>query len=297
MNEQRKQLAEAFQSAQTYFQSNKWKKVGSSTGKSFASLCFKIASIKSGIPIYCGRTFFGRPFHGISGCAISKGIAGCGYFEAELTEFLIEDLKAGDVFIDVGCHLGYYTMLASELVGPTGAVLSIDPLDSISRQRRRNISNLENVEFIAAALGNAEGFATLSTFGGGLEAFATLQNARLDFIPEKVEKSKVKVVRLDRLVERANIAPSHIKIDAEGSELNVLQGAKHVLGDLSPLVVCEVGDLAINSEGSTKAIIAELSYYGYRAYTLGPNGLQRLVERDKYLEPLNFIFTKPNRGR
>ena len=50
-----------------------------------------------------------------------------GFWEANLTNFFINFLKEGDVFIDIGAHVGYYSVLASDLVGASGKVYAFEP--------------------------------------------------------------------------------------------------------------------------------------------------------------------------
>jgi FkbM family methyltransferase len=64
--------------------------------------------------------------------------------------------------------LGYYTLLASKLVGPTGHVFAFEPVPSMATALRRNVqaSNLKNVTIIEAALANVSGNLTLHLFDG-----------------------------------------------------------------------------------------------------------------------------------
>lgn len=64
-----------------------------------------------------------------------------GFFEANLTIFLINFLKEGDCFIDVGAHVGYYTVLASKLVGDGGNVHSFEPTPRTFNSLKENIAS------------------------------------------------------------------------------------------------------------------------------------------------------------
>lgn len=64
-----------------------------------------------------------------------------GFFEYKLTKFLLKNLKRGDIFIDGGAHIGYYALLASELVDKNGKVIAFEPTPSIFKILERNIKD------------------------------------------------------------------------------------------------------------------------------------------------------------
>jgi FkbM family methyltransferase len=134
-------------------------------------------------------------------------------FEAAVTD--------GSVVLDVGAHVGYYTLLASVVVGPGGKVFAFEPLHGNRRylQRHLRLNNIENVTVIDAAVSNHTGVAwfqegqTSST--GRIAPDGALQ---------------IRTVALDDLVARGEIPlPSHIKIDIEGAEVAALLGARSIL--------------------------------------------------------------------
>ena len=72
-------------------------------------------------------TFFGRPMHVHLPDLVGVKLYQYGFFEEGLTRALIEKLRPGDSFVDIGAHVGYYTILASLLVGADGHVVSFEP--------------------------------------------------------------------------------------------------------------------------------------------------------------------------
>ena len=73
------------------------------------------------------KTFFGRPMHVHLPDLVGVKLYQYGFFEEGLTRALIEKLRPGDTFVDIGAHVGYFTLLASLLVGADGHVVSFEP--------------------------------------------------------------------------------------------------------------------------------------------------------------------------
>src|SRR5262245_2069721 len=73
------------------------------------------------------NTFFNVPMMGVLGEVVFGVIYKYGFYEPDLTYALIQLLNPGDTMIDVGGHLGYFSRLAEELVGPSGRVVAFEP--------------------------------------------------------------------------------------------------------------------------------------------------------------------------
>lgn len=58
---------------------------------------------------------------------VYKDYLKCGLYEMETSLYLLNNLTLGNTFVDIGANSGYYTLLASSLVGPTGLVFSFEP--------------------------------------------------------------------------------------------------------------------------------------------------------------------------
>jgi len=139
-----------------------------------------------------------------------------------------ELLKEGMNVIDVGAHLGTYTILAAEKVGESGKVISVEPEFKNYRQLLENIklNNFKNVISRNMALGKHVGLAKLyiqSCGSGGHSLVFKNSNGPKSFI-------KVKVKTMDNMVEELGLNKIDvIKIDAEGAEMLVLEGSKKTL--------------------------------------------------------------------
>jgi FkbM family methyltransferase len=167
-------------------------------------------------------------------------------------------LSRGGDFVDVGAHIGLYTVFAARYAE---RVLAIEPNAPALRQLEENVrlNGLGNVLVCAAAASASAGEAELAVAASD-PAFSTLGDA--DFEAERI---RVPTTTVDAEVERHGLAPALVKIDVQDHELEVLAGMEQTLAQ-RPAVLCEVG------EATAAAIVARLS--GWRAYRVGTRRLR-----------------------
>jgi hypothetical protein len=116
------------------------------------------------IKVYA-ETFWGDKMLVVLPEPVSIAIFLLGFFEQGLTRMMLEYLDQGDVFIDVGAHFGYYTLLGSLLVGNQGQVHSFEPTPSTCQVLRRNTNNKHNVVINNYALYSESENLSLMTLG------------------------------------------------------------------------------------------------------------------------------------
>jgi FkbM family methyltransferase len=157
--------------------------------------------------------------------------------------------KEGDIVIDVGAHIGKYTILASKMVGSTGKVIAIEAHPANYDILNKNIvlNKLSNVTTLNYAVHSKEAMVKLYEPGQeeGFTIYNTIMSDR-----ERVNNQKyieVKANTLDSLMLANGISQVNwIKVDVEGAELEVLKGSTSVLSsskDISILLeVHNVGD-------------------------------------------------------
>jgi FkbM family methyltransferase len=141
-------------------------------------------------------------------------------------------VREGDVVLDIGANVGFYTLLAARMVGPSGRVLAFEPLpDNLPVLRRHlAVNGLTNVDVIPAAVASRSGSRRFNTG----EYPATGQLSELGGI-------EVDVVSLDDLRAAGRLSRVDLmKIDVEGAELEVLEGARAVLEEFRPVVIMEL---------------------------------------------------------
>ena len=160
--------------------------------------------------------------------------------ELPVQEAVREHVRTGGVFYDIGSNVGFFSLIAARLVGPTGSVHAFEPVpDNLSRIRENAERNgLRNITAWPVAVGRSHGTETLrlARHPGG----ATLSSAD---VLDPVGAIEVRVVSIDGLVAGGELpAPTFAKIDVEGTETDVLDGMKGTIADHRPTLLIEVDD-------------------------------------------------------
>lgn len=165
-----------------------------------------------------------------------------GFFEANLTNFFINFLREGDVCFDIGAHVGYYTMLAKELVGETGSVHSFEPTPRTFRSLAENTQDFKNVKVNNVAVFNKETEIEFVDYGPKYSAFNSYKRRTgedMDFL-EKPKVVLAKTISLDNYCKRGSLRPTMVKIDAEGAEYIILQAMTDIIANVKPIITIEV---------------------------------------------------------
>lgn len=208
-----------------------------------------------------------------------------GFFEANLTNFLINFLKEGDCFLDIGAHVGYYSVLASRLVGESGSVYSFEPTPRTFKSLEKNISQSKNVSINNFAMLNEEKEIEFIDYGPKNSAFNGFKrrvSEEMDFLKNNDNVIKVKTIVLDNYCRDKKIIPTFIKIDAEGAESLILDGMKYVMTELRPLISIEVAgddEWKINCQKSIEILVSN-DFIAYECTLSG--GLKKHVQQEKY---------------
>lgn len=157
-----------------------------------------------------------------------------GTYEPRVLDLLADCLRPGDVFWDVGAHAGFMVAAASRLVGPRGAVVAFEPNPENAHRLRRTIemNGLINVTLREVALSSRVG--TSDFFVPGSSSMGSLVPSSGTGQRFTVETSTVDAEA------RSLPAPALVKIDVEGSELDVLDGAEALLATHHPPLIIEI---------------------------------------------------------
>lgn len=211
-----------------------------------------------------------RLFVDLADHVIGVGIVRGRYEEDEIS-FVRRSLAPGDTAIDVGAHIGLFTVHMAECVGATGRVYSFEPFAPNANLLQRSIAEnrySDRIVFRQAAVGAADGVATL-TFPR-----ETLNSGGAYLLREGTAptggnlRQDVPVVALDDVDIRRPVRL--IKMDVEGAEPLVLQGARKLIAADRPVILSEVHPAQLQrTTGLTPAEYLELvQSLGYRAHRL-----------------------------
>jgi FkbM family methyltransferase len=195
-------------------------------------------------------------------------------WEPVITAWLKTVLKPGDVVVDVGANIGYYTTLAAKAVGPTGRVIAIEPFPETFTALRDNVrrNGLTNVELVNAAVGDGAVLSLYQDPSGALGTISMLQQPGWKHVADVPTTTIEKIVAPD-LRGRLRL----VKIDAEGAEdiaLRSMGGLLDLTNDkLTLLVECGPSE----RQASVTSLLKEKGF--------GLKGIRNYYGVDDYVRP------------
>jgi len=179
-----------------------------------------------------------------------------GGVERELQAIVESELPRDGVFVDAGASIGFFSLLAARLVGPTGRVIAFEPQPAAAASIRVNadLNSFGQITVVEAALSSASGTGVLHGLGTA--------TARLS-AEEQPGGLPVELVSLDDfLAARPGLVPDLVKIDVEGHEPDVLAGMTRTLEDHRPAVLVEL-------HGTRGSVVQALQEAGYAVSVVG----------------------------
>ena len=202
-----------------------------------------------------------KGFRFILGSAAGEGRGSSVYLnlaEPEQTKRLCEMLHPGQVFFDIGANVGYYTLLGSKLVGANGKVLAFEPVvrNLYFLYRHTVLNKIGNVMIVPAACSNQ---LAIGNFSLGVNC--SLGHLDMNDDSDNRRSSTnvvVPIITVDGLVRSTNILPNVLKIDVEGEELRVLEGARDTLRKANPLIFLSVHSAELRTD--CQKYLAEINY-------------------------------------
>ncbi len=185
-------------------------------------------------------------------------------YEPETFRFLREHCREGDVVLDIGAHIGLFTVVAARLVGPTGHVYSFEPTPNTRKTLERTVQLNDVADWVhihGEAVSRESGTATFFDTGHpGSNA-----NSLVPSTKQHQRELRVETTSLDDFVAARASRLDVVKIDAEGNELAVLQGGERVLREHRPALALALHPDAVRTAGdSLSEVWALLDALGMR---------------------------------
>ena len=214
-------------------------------------------------------------------------------YDLQTKQILRRVLRPNSNCIDIGCHRGEILDLMVEYA-PQGQHTGFEPIPVMAADLKVRYADNRNIRIRPLALSNAAGFANFNYVTSN-PAYSGLRKRDYDRAGETDVAIKVETARLDDEIP-AGKRIDLIKLDVEGGELQVFEGATRLLAEQRPVVVFEHGLGASEHYGSTPSQVYEvLAKAGLRISTLGDFLAERpaLTLRafaEQYHRKLNYYF-------
>jgi len=214
-----------------------------------------------------------------------------GVYEEFETEIVKKIIKKGDVVVDVGANIGYYTLIFAKLVGNDGKVFSFEPEPTNFNLLKKNveINGYKNVVLIKKAV-STKTDKTMLYIANDNKGSHTLVNAKHDG-----EFIEIDSVRLDDYFKNYYGKINFVKIDIEGSEASAIKGMSSLLRKMGQIkIMTEFSPFMLDkSDINSKIYIELLNELDFEIYNL--DGKKRkIIPADVYYLLKRYTTKKEN---
>jgi FkbM family methyltransferase len=195
-----------------------------------------------------------------------------GSVEWTVQQALAEHLHLGMTFYDLGANIGFFTLLAAKLVGPSGCVVSFEADPEIAARLRENISR-NSFSWVTVEQKAVWSEPSLVTFLR-MDPAISPDRGQGHIIPDAISPNAIPIeaVSLDAYTSN-NSAPQFIKCDVEGAEVEVFRGARRLLAEKRPSVLCE-----LHGNETRRIVLQNFSSLGYRCHNCDPTHILALPQ-------------------
>ena len=223
-----------------------------------------------------------------------------GIHEKMLTNLIKKEIHSGDVVLDIGAHIGYYTLQFANLVGPTGKVYAFEPEPKNFELLKKNvqINKHDNVVLIQKIVSDKDGI---------VEFFIS----KFDSIGNKLFKSneagssiKIESTTLDEYFKDLKKKIDFIKMDIQGGEGKAILGMKNLLKENKNLKIIQEWwpDALKQNNTNPEDHLKFLQHIGYKIYEIDgtikkdilPITIEQLLEKypNSLIEDINLFCKK-----
>lgn len=179
-------------------------------------------------------------------------------------------VRPGDVVVDIGANIGYYTAFFSELVGSSGRVYAFEasPYHFQTLERNFSLQQAPNVFLRSIAISDAEGQRAHYTWPSSGSLVSDFRQYGMDSVQlSSVSSAPLDAVLPPDIMERVRL----IKIDVDGNEIEVIRGARETIKVARPILFVEVSERAQKLSGRTAMdLLSAIEQLGY-AFVLQPD--------------------------
>ncbi len=224
-------------------------------------------------------------------------LAVTGEYEPLETQILKFFAKKSRTIFDIGANVGYYAVELSQSISSVSAIHAFEPVPNSFEQLKQNVELNEIsslVTCIPLAVSNTHGKIRLYKPKTSGSSASSARNLHPD---EKVEKIDVSTIILDHYIQFAEINDFDLlKIDVEGAELMVIEGAINSIQKYRPVIFVELLRKWSAPFGyHPNKVLETLMPLGYRCYGVGTSMREIFEVTDSTLET-NFLFVPPSKN-
>jgi FkbM family methyltransferase len=212
-----------------------------------------------------------------------------GFYEKEVGDLLKKSVKPGDVFLDLGANIGYFSLLVANN-SPSVKVISFEPVADLFQNMNNNISlnNIKNISTINVAVGeiNEEKELFVSAPDNmGMSSFKQPENY-------SGKNERVKVVTIDDWFKTSGLTRIDIiKLDIEGSELAALKGMKEVLQEQKAVLIVEINPGTLSMFKLKPSDIYDyLKQLNFEGFLILENGILEYLAQPEINQTTNVLF-------
>jgi len=222
---------------------------------------------------------------------LGQHVFASGVYEPSTSLLIRSLLETGDVVIDGGANVGFFTLLMARRVGSSGQVTAFEPVPDLRNQLLKNLTlnDLGNVAVRSEALYDREGTTELAIGPSGHLGTSSLRPALKSPTTKTI---RVALTRLDSVTDPTTNVRL-VKLDVEGVEIFALRGMRQVIQRCRPDLVIEISQKFFAELGySPREVLRYLEEFGYRAFEITWDGLRPWTEDTEGLSPqFNSFFT------
>jgi FkbM family methyltransferase len=222
---------------------------------------------------------------------VQRSLYFLGVYEIHETRWLLSEVKPDWTVLDVGANFGYYSLLIAKASEGTATIHAFEPASTVFATLKANAeaNGYANFHPHAMALSNQDAELELVMPPAGNEGIGHLRGREDGPVQGRVEK--IKAMRMDTFARQEGLKRlDFIKIDVEGAESLVLEGARETIARFKPRLLVEINPGALAGFGvSADWLIEQIRSQGYDLFRLERAQLKPLTEASGIGDYVNAI--------
>jgi FkbM family methyltransferase len=195
-----------------------------------------------------------------------------GEAEPDVQKTLQEFLRPGMTMYDIGANIGFFSLLAARLAGESGKIISFEADPEIAARLREHVARNEFPNISVQEMAVWSESRRLPFARADAATSPDLGLGHVDLSTTGGNIAEVQGVSLDEFA-RGAAAPDFIKCDAEGAEVEIFRGARKLLAEKRPIILCEM-----HSEENRRALTELWSSHGFSCESRGKNQVLALPQ-------------------